>query len=821
MRPFPMRLGAAALLLAAGVLAATRAGGQAGPEAGAAPPQAAAEPAGSETIRAEEISIRAAEMARLLPGLQQRAEPTPEILAIQAALDEIGERRAEAAASAIARLRSQPSETTVRDAERVWKEHRRELEGWGRTLAGRGEALVRDLDDLDRTRERWERTGERAEVERLPRVVREQIEATLASIAGTRAALTKRRNAVLTLQSRVARQEELVAPVLDEVARAEAALWERLWLRESPPLWRPQPWHTAGSPERVRAAWRSDRVSLGEYTAKRGGALALAGVAFALLVGALALLARRVEALAAGEPELEATARVLGRPVAAAILVFLMVYPFVVPGAPRLLRLGFSLLLVFPALRLLPIAIPAWTHRPLYFLTAWFAIGWLGSLLEPAPELLRLYSLVETLVAAALVGWATQPALAAAGTWSSAWQGGVRLLSRGVAGVLLVAALANAVGNVSLGELLARATLLSGFSALLLRGSASVLTGVYGVALRTRPLRLLRGVQRQGDRLMRSGSRWVRRGLAALWVWVVLGFYLLQEPVVQGLRRALGAAWPFGELELSLGDLLAFGLTIWVAFLISRCVRFVLDEDVLPRARLPRGVPYALSRGVHYAIALLGFLLAVSAAGFDMSRFALLVGALGVGIGIGLQDVVNNFVSGLILLFERPIQSGDSVEIQGVLGQVRRIGMRSSTVRTWGGSEVIVPNSKFVSEIVTNWTLSDSMRRLDVPIGVAYGTDPERVLALLLDLAKQHPEVMTEPGPQALFLQHGESSLDFELRAWTNYPNWMEIRSQLTVAVNRALVEAGIGIPFPQRDLHLRSLDGTLAEKLRGAKDPG
>ena len=190
-------------------------------------------------------------------------------------------------------------------------------------------------------------------------------------------------------------------------------------------------------------------------------------------------------------------------------------------------------------------------------------------------------------------------------------------------------------------------------------------------------------------------------------------------------------------------------------------------------------------------------------------------GALGVGIGFGLQELVNNFVSGLILMFERPIQTGDTVEIGSLIGEVRRIGIRSSTVRTLDGAEVIVPNAKLVSNELVNWTLSDRLRRIDVPVGVAYGTDPSRVIDILVETAGSHPKALQYPSPQALFQGFGDSSLDFVLRFWTgDFDNWRQVRSDATVNVNNALKAAGVEIPFPQRDLHVRSVTREIGRAL-------
>jgi small-conductance mechanosensitive channel len=175
-----------------------------------------------------------------------------------------------------------------------------------------------------------------------------------------------------------------------------------------------------------------------------------------------------------------------------------------------------------------------------------------------------------------------------------------------------------------------------------------------------------------------------------------------------------------------------------------------------------------------------------------------------VGIGFGLQSVVNNFVSGLILLFERPVHVGDTVEVGNLQGQVQRIGIRSSTVRTFQGAEMIVPNSQLVSEQVTNWTLSDSLRRIDLPVGVSYGTDPHKVMEVIKAAAAVNPMVLKSPPPQVLFVGFGESSIDFELRAWTDqFIDWVKIRSELAVTVYEAVQAAGMSFPFPQRVVHL------------------
>jgi small-conductance mechanosensitive channel len=245
---------------------------------------------------------------------------------------------------------------------------------------------------------------------------------------------------------------------------------------------------------------------------------------------------------------------------------------------------------------------------------------------------------------------------------------------------------------------------------------------------------------------------------------------------------------------------------IAAALALSSGLRFVLEEDVYPRLRLERGVPNAVSTFLHYALLLFGFSLALGAAGLDLSRVSLLAGAFGVGVGFGLQNVVNNFVSGLILLFERPVNVGDTVDIGQITGEVRRIGVRSSTIRTAEGADVIVPNATLISDRVVNWTLVDRRRRVDIAVGVAYGNDPERVLALLVDVGRKHKDVLSAPPPVALFKGFGESSMDFELRVWIDRLELsVDTRSELAVALYAALREAGIEIPYPHRDVTIKT----------------
>ncbi|MBA3968479.1 MAG: mechanosensitive ion channel [Gemmatimonadetes bacterium] len=254
----------------------------------------------------------------------------------------------------------------------------------------------------------------------------------------------------------------------------------------------------------------------------------------------------------------------------------------------------------------------------------------------------------------------------------------------------------------------------------------------------------------------------------------------------------------------------------------SWITRTFIRSEVSPRWDLDRGVGESISTLLHYLLLTLGVLFALGALGVELQNFAIIAGALGVGIGFGLQNVVNNFVSGLILLFERPVRVGDIVVVGGEWGTIKKIGLRSTIVVTFDQSEMIVPNGDLVSEKVTNWTLSNPITRVVLPVGVAYGSDVQRVLQILREAAAAHPGVLAEPAPQALFVAFGDSALDFELRVWVKELLLRpEVKSTVLAEVDHRFRAAGIEIPFPQRDLHLRSVDSGVVEALLRGRPAG
>jgi potassium-dependent mechanosensitive channel len=263
-----------------------------------------------------------------------------------------------------------------------------------------------------------------------------------------------------------------------------------------------------------------------------------------------------------------------------------------------------------------------------------------------------------------------------------------------------------------------------------------------------------------------------------------------------------------GSYTFSLTDMALAILAFVAVMIVTRAIQWFMAERVFPQTKLDAGVRHSLKTAIGYLGIIVGLGIAVSTIGLDLSNLALVAGALSVGIGFGLQNIVSNFVSGLILLIERPVKLGDWVVAGGVEGFVRRINVRSTEIATFQKASVIIPNSELLSSAVTNWTHKDSRGRVEVLVGVAYGSDAEKVKEILLEIANEHPMVLAFPQPEVLFMEFGPSSLDFEMRVHTaQITNRLRIGSELRFAINKAFREHQIEIPFSQHDIHLRDID--------------
>jgi potassium-dependent mechanosensitive channel len=788
-----------------GLLAPTLSGHAAEP---APAPSKAPAPPPPAAIPVAEVATRAAGVPSLLRVLTEPLAPSAEVETILRRLPDLRAKIDVDLAAADSILRGQPTLDMLQAQQQLWRE--RQVLGieWLAVLTRRATLLQEALNRLGDIRTTWRRTRDAAAGSKAPGPILLQIDAVLVAIEAAERPLLARRAAVLDLQSVVAREEGRSETALAQFNEAQQRAMGGILARDSPPIWKVRTtWAQARDivHTRARAITAGCWTDIVSYLRDPSQGMPFHVGFFVVLAVALVAARRQLHRPAPIEEGASTATAALDRPYAAALGVTLFAVSSPYSVAPPTVRELSQVLMLVPVIRLALPVVDARLRPELFLLALLFASDSLREAFGGTPVLESAMLLSELLAGMVVLAYS----LSVGGLRRSSGSEPARLRGYRAGANLVMLVLAAALSAVTLGymplaRLLTSTVLGDSALALALYACITALVGAAALALRVWPLRLLQMVQHHRDLLERR----IRHVL----IWLAIGGWVIRALDYVGLLQpalALGAAMLAvnlgrGSMHVSLGNILEFFLTVWLAYLVSAFIRFVLREDVYPRTHLTRGISYAVSSLLNYVIIILGLMLGLGALGLDVTKVTVLVGAFGVGIGFGLQSVVNNFVSGLILLFERPVHVGDIVEVGDLSGEVSRIGIRASTVRTWQGAEIIVPNAQFVTERVTNWTLSDRTRRIDLPVGVDYGSAPDKVVDVLEAVACAHPQIMQTPAPQAVFKGFGDSSINFELRAWTNrFERWPKIQTELAAALYAALHAAGMSFPFPQREVRL------------------
>lgn len=626
-------------------------------------------------------------------------------------------------------------------------------------------------------------------------------EAALGTVLARQFDLTERASA---LKARIRTGTADVAAAIDDIDR-------RLLRVDVPPLW--QGLGTLGSSraslDAVQRGLEIESRFARDYNAAGTGnqqALRVVQVLLLPLILGLVLRSRR------HRPRGAATANptsALRRPWSAWVLLSMLAVLLFESDAPLLVQECALVLALVPVLRLLPRDTVNWLGVSPYIAVGLYVLDRFGVAAVADPGIYRLFLLVLNLLALGLTFWMLRQTWAAAGAPAGALQWARRPLGWSVAVTLAVAAICNVAGNLSLAETLTSGIIDSGYMALLLYAGVIACQGLLGAVLNQAEQGVSTLVHRQGPVLQAACERLLVLSAAIGWMLYSLDRFRLLRPLHKTGATVLGAGIDVGEVSVHLGDVLVFAVSSWLAVWIAQAVRRLLREELPGHGKLPRGVGNSIASLSYYAVLLLGLLVALSAAGFKVSQLMFVFGALGVGIGFGLQNVVNNFVSGVVLMFERPIQPGDVVDAAGISGTVRDIRLRATTIRTFDGADAVVPNGLLLSGNLTNWTMYDRSRRFEVTVGVAYGASPAQVIDILTGAAEATPGVAPDPAPVVLLTGYADSAITFAIRAWTaDLGHWMHVRGDLLSRVLAALGAAGIAIPYQQIDINLRHPTG-------------
>lgn len=767
----------------------------------------------SPTISLSEIPSRAAAERVLLDQSTSVLTESIKFNQIQQNLTIENEQITQDLPSLTTSLSAASSRDAISEIQKKWLEFDRQMTSAESTLHARTELIALQITRLKASLDIWNKTIAQAQRDKAPEDLINLARITTNDINNTNNSLQKVQNQILELQGKIGRSHRSVQEALDIIKVEEANLLKNLGKPEQPPLWA-EAVKGNGTILNVLANQISHDLSNwwdNIYLIVSNEFSQLLLQVFLLLIAAIILYRVRKAARAciAANPSILVGSSVFERPFALAMLLALMLTPWLYASTSSVLTDAAGILLIVPVLWIvLPLL-----NRPirpvLHILAIFYVMDWLRDLIEADPFITRIIFIVEMLAAMGLIIWLIR--VKALQGSSNRWQKPIRLWLNIALVLLAISVVAATTGYVRLSVLMGHGVLNSAYLAVLLTALIRAADSSIALALRSHFAQTINVIHQRTDTIRNNIKRLLSIIIAFIWLQLTLDLFALWDYVATLFHTILFSELNAGSITLSLADVVAFIATIFIAIFLSRFITTILDEDVYQRVQLGRGVSFAISAVVKYSIIVLGFLLAISALGIGMDRITILLGALGVGIGFGLQTIVNNFVSGMILIFERPIHIGDSVEVAGIVGIITRIGIRASTIRSFDGADITIPNGTLLADSVTNWTMSDRIRRVELPVGVAYGTDTDLVIEALYSSLEEQRGILSDPKPQVLFTGFGDSSLDFVLRAWVaDNDEYRVISSEIALGMNRALTKYAIEIPFPQRDLHVRSVSPEL-----------
>ncbi len=674
----------------------------------------------------------------------------------------------------------------LRNLREHWIELDARLEETGEALEESSSRLEEEMTVIRAQHARWEITKEASGD--YPEAAVQQIDEVLTTLLEVEAELEATLERVLAAQTELAAHAIASGDVLTQLEHALEESQSRIFTQTHPVGFGGMLGREHESlPTQLHGAFVHHVHSIDRFATHAGGRVYLHVVLIALFLVFLYWV-RKEQQL----PELDGPAgRSLGHPIALTVLVGLLAVRPLYPLAPRAVVELSQLAAIVP---LLLVRTSPKVRKVTAMVVALYVLEWFRLLLDEHDAEHRL--LLQITAVGATVGFAF-----------NAWRSeDVARPAWGVASAICFVGLGACIaGYVPLAVLLIEGIIASAFIVVVLLALHWALTGLVEAALTT-PFARSTILGRHADTTRRAMQRIASAVFFLGFLWITLDYFRMREAVLRYATEALSESVQLGELDISLGEVLAFGLGIWAAVIVSRVLSAALEEDVAPRLELGPGVPAAAGLVVRYTVLALGFLLAAAAAGIGLSQLALFAGALGVGVGFGLQNIVSNFVSGLLLVFGRPVKVGDTIDIVGFRGTITKIGIRSSTIRSRTGADVIIPNSKLIETELVNWTHDDESIRVDVAVGVAYGSDLRKVHGILLETAESLDFALDRPSPAVLMTGFGDSSIDFRVQIWIAHPFDVPMaQSELSMAIDEALGAANVEIPFPQRDLHIRS----------------
>lgn len=504
-------------------------------------------------------------------------------------------------------------------------------------------------------------------------------------------------------------------------------------------------------------------------------------------------LYRKRELFVSEESEYKKMFFFIGRPFSTYVILFILIIIAIFPDRPRALGDMISVLLTIPVIRILQTVVEKKQYKYIYIFFALFTIYLIAkNAIEHELES-RIFMLLINIALFITLSSMLRRKILYTIAYNFVTRMGHMLLALFLL-LLLVALGANLYGSVLFSARLIYGVLLTLYASMVFYAIYTILTAYVVIILRRRIATASNMLEKYSKNIEHTTKLLIKIWMLSWWFLIVVEVVGVYPYLLELKNDTLALSWQVSETTISVQSIFDFLLIIFATWFLARLIRTVLEVEVFARFTFPRGVPTAIMTVLNYAIVITGTIIAFSSLGVSAQQFALIFGALGVGIGFGLRNIIANFVSGIIMVFERPVQIGDVIEVDKTMGSVQSIGSRASTLKTFDGSEVIIPNADFIAKEITNWTLSDHHRRKVVDFKVDFDSDIELILKIMKEVALSHPDVLKDPEPLATFQGFGEYYLEFKLYFWLSQ-NLIVAPSDVSIGIYKTLKEAGVRMP--------------------------
>lgn len=697
------------------------------------------------------------------------------------------------------------SKSRIDYLQKEWTNYEKKLLDWQIEIAEHNRKVEIYKDSLTKKLTGWEMSLESAETKNAPDEIKLRIQSAIDSTISAGNKLTEIDKWLILTQDKLISAQSNVKDVVTYLDEKTQDFRGSLFIIDEKPLWRWKP------SEKRSNFWKDLSTSYADqkrilflFFDDYSWQFVFHFLVFIGLIWFFHLLKRKyANADFPGDDNRIKLAKItINHPTTSAIILGFMISIYYYQSAPAVVFSLLTFLVAFPVIILFPSYVNIRSRNFLYLVIAVYFVQEIQELIIMDHLMNRLTQIIKAGIIIYVLSIALKNQTEKReGFGNRYWKAIIKYLGPVFLFLAIGSVISNIFGAYQLSEVLITGVINASTYAIIFMIYGILIASVFIIVLRSKYATSLQKFTKDNAKFELRVSGLIYLYMLYLWIKSTLVGFQLLDPIIEAYESFIALFWIIGGVKISVGGILSFLVILIVTFLLAKLIREIINDNVIPVRSGGRGLPNAFSMVIRYMIVTLGVYIALSAAGINLSEFGLVAGALGVGLGFGLQNILHNLVSGLIVSFERPVHVGDTVQVDQLQGVVTEIGVRSSKIRTFDGSEVILPNGDLLSKQVINWTLTDQKRRLEIKVKTSFDANPREVILILKEVVMENENVLQDPKPLFLFEGYGDSALHFRVLFWVYYNVGLSTKSDVALAIYDKLKEKKIEAPIPQQRL--------------------